>query len=190
VDGMSNVTIRTAYRMWPQYNRRLREVIGAMSPEQLAIRPSPDLWPIWATVGHTAGTRVYWLCDIIGESGAETTPFTDPANTGWEDDLAHPRGADELVEGLDSTWRLIEGCLDRWTPEMLADEIHRDYFGEPRCTLAARSSSGSSPTTRTTAASCRRRSASTGCRRSTSGVPIEDIRAVSWSVGEMTLRDL
>ncbi len=129
---MSTSTIRPAYDMWPQYDRRLREVIGAMLPEQLAIRPSADLWPIWATVGHTAGARVYWLCDIIGEAGAETTPFTDPANTGWEDDLAHPRSADELTDALDSTFRLVEGCLDRWTPEMLAEEIHRDYFGEPQ----------------------------------------------------------
>ncbi|CAN5299202.1 hypothetical protein BH20ACT24_BH20ACT24_15560 [soil metagenome] len=129
---MSTSTIRPAYDMWPQYDRRLREVIGAMLPEELAIRPSADLWPIWATVGHTAGARVYWLCDIIGEAGAETTPFTAPANTGWEDDLAHPRSADELTDALDSTFRLVEGCLDRWTPEMLAEEIHRDYFGEPQ----------------------------------------------------------
>jgi hypothetical protein len=84
---------------------------------QLAIRPSADRWPIWATVGHTAGARVYWLCDVIGEPGAETTPFPDAATTGWEDDLDHPRSADELVEALDSTWRLIESCLDRWTPD-------------------------------------------------------------------------
>jgi uncharacterized damage-inducible protein DinB len=115
--------------MWPQYNRRLREVIDAMSAEQLAIRPSVDRWPIWATVGHTAGARVYWLCDVIGEPSAETTPFPDAATTGWEDDLGHPRSADELVEALDSTWRLIERCLDRWTPDMLADEFHRDYNG-------------------------------------------------------------
>ena len=61
VDDMSDPTIRPSYDMWLQYNRRLREVIGAMSAEQLAVRPSPDLWPIWATVGHTAGVRVYWL---------------------------------------------------------------------------------------------------------------------------------
>jgi uncharacterized damage-inducible protein DinB len=115
--------------MWPQYNRRLREVIGAMSDEQLAVRPSPDLWPVWATVGHTAGARVYWLCDVIGEPGIETTPFVAGAEAGWEDDLDHPRGADELAEALDSTFRVIEGCLDRWTPEMLADEIRRDYNG-------------------------------------------------------------
>lgn len=126
---MSTSTIRRSYDMWPQYNRRLREVIGAMTDEQLAIRPSADLWPVWATVGHTAGVRVYWLCDVIGEPGAETTPFPAGADTGWEDDLDHPRSADELVEALDSTFRLIESCLDRWTSDMLADEIHRDYNG-------------------------------------------------------------
>lgn len=129
---MSTSTIRSAYDMWPQYNRRLREVIGAMSAEQLAIRPSADGSPIWATVGHTAGVRVYWLCEVIGEPGAETTPFTDVAAGGWEDDLEHPRGADELVEALDSTFRLVDGCLDRWTPDMLADIIPRDYLGEPQ----------------------------------------------------------
>ena len=126
---MTMTTIRHAYDMWPQYNRRLREVIGAMTDEQLAIRPSPDLWPIWASVGHTAGARVFWLCDIVGEPGAETTPLTDAANIGWEDDLDHPRSADELVLALDSTFRIIEGCLDRWTPDMLFDVIQREYDG-------------------------------------------------------------
>jgi hypothetical protein len=74
---------------------------------------------------------VYWLCDVIGEPGAETTPFSD-ATHGWEDDLDHPRGADELVEALDSTWRLVEGCLNRWTPAMLADKVQRDYGGQPQ----------------------------------------------------------
>ncbi len=126
---MSNLTVRSAYDMWPQYNRRLREVIGAMTDEQLAIRPSPDLWPIWATVGHTAGARVYWLCEVIGEPGVETTPFRAGSGIGWEDELDHPRSANELVEAVDSTFRLIEGCLDRWTPEMLVDRIERSYDG-------------------------------------------------------------
>ncbi len=127
---MSNATIRPAYGMWPQYDGRLREVIGAMSDEQLAIRPSPDGSPIWATVGHTAGVRVYWLCAIVGEPGAETTPFAGAASgIGWEDDLDHPRSADELVDALASTFRVIEGCLDRWTFDMLDDTIHRDYQG-------------------------------------------------------------
>jgi len=124
------VTVRAAFSMWPQYNRRLRDIVAALTDEQLAIRPSSDRMPIWATVGHTAGVRVYWLCDVVGEPGAETTPFADAGNdAGWEDDLDHPRSAEELVGALDSTFRIIEGCLDQWTPDMLADEIHRDYFG-------------------------------------------------------------
>jgi uncharacterized damage-inducible protein DinB len=123
------MTIRLFYDMWPQYNGRLREVIAAMTDEQLAVRPAPDLWPIWATVGHTAGMRAYWMCSVIGEPGMETTPFTDPAGDGWEDDLDHPRRADELVAALGTTFAIIEGCLDRWTPEMLSDEIRREFGG-------------------------------------------------------------
>ena len=123
------MTLRPFYGMWPQYNARLRDVVAAMTDEQLAIRPGPDLWPIWATVGHTAGTRVYWLCDVIGEPGADTTPFASGAEDGWEDHLDHPRTADELAAALDTTFAIIEGCLDRWTTEMLDDEIRRDYAG-------------------------------------------------------------
>jgi uncharacterized damage-inducible protein DinB len=120
------MSIRLFYGMWPQYDRRLREVIGAMTDEQLAIRPSPDRWPIWATVGHTAAGRVYWLCRVLGEPGADTTPF-DGSDEGWEDDLDHPRSAAELVGALETTWAIVDSCLDRWTPAMLEDRIERRY---------------------------------------------------------------
>src|SRR5213593_1526176 len=124
--GMSDRTIRSAYSMWPQYNRRLRDVVAAMTEDQLAIRPSPERWPIWATVGHTACQRVFWLCDFVGEPGAETTPFTNAAyNCPGDDDLDHPMNGDELAEALDSSFRIIENCLDRWTADMLTDELHR-----------------------------------------------------------------
>ena len=123
------MSIRRFYNMWPQYNRRLVEIVGTMSPEQLAVRPSPDLWPIWATVAHTAGTRVYWLCGVAGEPGAESTPFPDPTGIGWEDDESVPRDAGELVTALETTFRIVEGCLDRWTPTMLAETVTREYAG-------------------------------------------------------------
>lgn len=126
------MSIRQFYDQWDQYNRRMVEVIGAMSEEQLALRPAPDGWPIWATVGHTAGGRVYWLCAVVGEPGMEYTPFTDPSGLGWEDDLDTPRRADELVMALQATWGVIDSCLDRWTPEMLSDPITREYGGVRR----------------------------------------------------------
>jgi hypothetical protein len=98
-----------------------------MTDEQLAIRPAPDGWPIWAIVGHTAAARVYWLCGVVGEPGAETTPFADPNGEGWEDDLGHPRSAAELVGALETTWAIVDRCLDRWTPESLQDTVERVY---------------------------------------------------------------
>ena len=121
---MSESTIRAAYSSWPEYNRRLRAVVAAMTDEQLAIRPSPDRWPLWATVGHAACQRVYWLCDVAGEPGAETTPFT---NAGYDcpgdDDLEHVLSPVDLADALDSTFRIVVGCLDRWTVTMLEEEI-------------------------------------------------------------------
>ena len=124
------MTIRPAFSMWPEYNRRLRDVVAGMTDEQLALQPSPDRWPLWATIGHTACQRVFWLCDFAGEPGADTTPFTDAGhNCPGDDDLENVLNADALTSALDSTFRIVESCLDRWTLDMLDEEIRRDDFG-------------------------------------------------------------
>jgi uncharacterized damage-inducible protein DinB len=122
------MTIRAIYDRWPQYNKRLTEVVAAMTDEQLAIRPSPEGRPIWATVGHTAIARAYWLCGILKEPGAEATPWPDAlAWDGWEDHLDHPRTATELVWALDSTWAVVDRVLDTWEPSMLPEEVERAF---------------------------------------------------------------
>jgi uncharacterized damage-inducible protein DinB len=118
------------YEGWRFTNDRLIERIGTLSPEQLRLQAAPNLWPIWAIASHAAGGRVYWLCAVFKEPGAERTPFTDPNGDGWEDDLSHPRRASELVSALESTWTLVEDCLNRWTPAMLQDEFHRERDGQ------------------------------------------------------------
>ena len=124
------MSIRPAYSKWPQYNQRLRDVVAGLTDEHLAVRPSPDRWPMWATIGHTACQRVFWLCDFAGEPGADTTRFTDAGhNCPGDDDLENVLDAGQLVEALDSTFRIVEGCLDRWTLEMLDDVIRRPDYG-------------------------------------------------------------
>ena len=136
------MSIRRFYDRWPQYNRRLKEVVAPMTDEQLAIRSSPERDPIWAVVGHTVAARTYWLCGVAGEPGADTTPWPDPNGEGWEDDLSHPRSATELVWAIDSTWAVVEGVLDRWTPEMLDENIERTYLDKvtvhPRTSILQR----------------------------------------------------
>src|SRR2546425_495520 len=91
------------YQGWSQYNRRLVDAVRSLSDEQLRLRATPAYWPIWAIAAHTAGARVYWLCGVLKEKGAETTPFTDPlSGQGWEDDESTPRGSDEIVGALES----------------------------------------------------------------------------------------
>ena len=119
------MSIHLFYDQWPQYNKRLTDVVARMSDGPLALRPDPTRAPVWAIVGHIAGTRIFWLCGVIGESGAETTPFGDPGGPGWEDDEDKPRDAAELVQALETTWSIVEGCLERWTPEMLGDTFER-----------------------------------------------------------------
>jgi hypothetical protein len=128
---MSATTIRPAFSEWPTFNRRLRDVVATMAEDQLALQPTPERWPLWATVGHAACQRVFWLCDFAGEPGAETTPFT---NAGYDcpgdDDLEHVLSGDQLAAALDSTFRIIEGCLDRWTPDMLEEVLSRPEWGD------------------------------------------------------------
>jgi hypothetical protein len=119
-------TIRPAFSTWPECNSRLRDHVTGMTDDQLAIQPAPERWPLWASLGHLACQRVFWLCDFAGEPGADTTPFP---NAGYvcpgDEDLEHILGSEALVEALDSTFRIIVGCLDGWTIRMLEEELRR-----------------------------------------------------------------
>ncbi len=129
-------SLRPFYADWAGYNRRTMEGLLRLTPEELslpvpAIRDSgADPWPIWAVAGHTAAVRVFWLCDVFGEPGAEGTPFAGDT-PGWEDDLTTPRTAEEVAGAFESTWAVIEGCLRRWTPAMLQEVVRRDEAGRP-----------------------------------------------------------
>jgi hypothetical protein len=128
---MSGATIRSAYSKWPEYHRRLRDIVGAMTDEQLAMQPAPDRWPLWATVGHTACQRVFWLCDFAGEPGAETTPFPNAGyNCPGDDDLEHVLSPADLVGALDTTFRIVDACLDRWTLDMLDEVLRRPEWDD------------------------------------------------------------
>jgi hypothetical protein len=110
---------------WPQYASRLTEAVRDLTDEQLAIRAGPEHAPIWALAAHVAGTRVFWLCHVFGEPGADRTPFTDPSGLGWEDDESHPRSGTELAGALDATWSVVADCLSRWTVDSLDQTAER-----------------------------------------------------------------
>ena len=130
---MSDQSVRAAYPSWPLYNRRLRDAVAALTAEQLAFQPSPDRWPVWASVGHLACQRVFWLCDFAGAPGAATSPFPDAgSNCPGDDDLEHVLSAADLADALDATFGIVEWCLDHWTVEDLAADIAHPEWGDDR----------------------------------------------------------
>jgi DinB family protein len=124
------MTIRPAFESWPTVNRRLRDAVVALTPDQLAFQPAPDRWPLWASIGHMACQRVFWLCDFAGAPGAETTSFPDAgSNCPGDEDLEHVLDAADLSHALDSTFGIIDWCLDAWSPESLAEIIEHPEWG-------------------------------------------------------------
>ena len=111
-------SVAALYPDWPQYATRLRDAVRDLTAEQLAIRAGPEHGQIWQLASHTAGARVFWLCGIFSEPGADATPWKSPlTDDGWEDDESHPRSGEELVWALDSSWSVVADCLDRWSIE-------------------------------------------------------------------------
>jgi hypothetical protein len=124
-------SIRPAFESWPRVNQLLRDSVRELSADQLAVQPSGDRWPMWASIGHLACQRVFWLCDFAGAPGADTTPFPNAAfNCPGDDDLETVLGGEQLAAALDSTFRIVEECLDTWTPESLTEVISHPDWGE------------------------------------------------------------
>ena len=130
---MTSPTLRASYSLWPAYNRALRDCVVALNEAQLAVQPTRERWPLWATIGHLACQRVFWLCDFAGAPGAADSPFPDAGfNCPGDDDLETVWTAAQLADALDRTFAIVDWCLDHWTVESLADEISHPEWGDDR----------------------------------------------------------
>ena len=113
---MSETTFRliTFYKGWKTWQQSLVEIIAPLSPEQLALPASVGGWTIGMIAQHIIGNRVWWFQIWMGEGSPDLAPLAhwDPQDI--EEQFTIP--AAELVEGLESTWQMIEDVLARWTP--------------------------------------------------------------------------
>jgi uncharacterized damage-inducible protein DinB len=119
------------YDGWARHQASFVEVLGHLTVEQLALRPTeePHHWAIWQLAANMAGGRAYWFHDVLGEGPAEvrdmfrvtqtTVPGLPLSMAGWEDDENQPRTSAELVHAFQVTWAVIENCLQRWSADDL-----------------------------------------------------------------------
>ena len=108
-----NFTLDIFYRSWEDYQDTLKQAIALLTPEQLALRAAPDLRSVGEIVSHIVSSRVHWFGDFLGEMS--TMPGVESL-LAWDRHRseAPPRTADELLEGLDTSWRFMADLLSRW----------------------------------------------------------------------------
>ena len=153
-------------------NRRLRDVVAAMTDEHLAIRPAPDRWPLWATVGHaacfsvcTGGLRMSPVSPVRRRRASRTPDTTARVTTTSSTSSAPP----DLAEALDSTFGIVENCWIGGPCRCWRRNTRNPEWDGPSVPTRGGSFSGYSPTTCPISPSSTKRWEMQGCAKSTSG---------------------
>jgi uncharacterized damage-inducible protein DinB len=121
--------LAVVYAGWEDDHQRLVTLIGALTQEQLALRAAPQLRTVSALASHIVAARArmtHWILRQ-GDDALDALAYWDGA-----DQPAPPviRPAAELVEGLETTWRVIRERLHHWTVADLPDVIEWEYHGQ------------------------------------------------------------
>jgi uncharacterized damage-inducible protein DinB len=114
---------------WHEYQGKLVTALSPLTDEQVELRVAPDLRSVEEIVTHMIGARARWM--QIDE-GADTIG----AFATWDRPSMPLRSAGELVEGLETTWRLMQEAIARWTPEEWAQEYPGEEGDPPVLTRA------------------------------------------------------
>jgi hypothetical protein len=64
--GSVNQSVANLYPDWQEHAARIRDGIAGLTAEALALRAGPDHAAIWMLAAHVAGTRAYWLSQLLG----------------------------------------------------------------------------------------------------------------------------
>jgi uncharacterized damage-inducible protein DinB len=129
------LSLTAVYAGWDRFQRDLVKAVAPLSPEQQALPVAPTHWPIGMLVQHILNDRLWWFQLWLGEATPEVASYMH-----WEEEEAGKavHTAAELVAGLEATWSMIEGALERWTvsdlgrvfdPPASLTERERKMFG-------------------------------------------------------------
>lgn len=108
------------YKGWDAYQQLLVTAVTPLTPEQLALRPAPNMWSAGMLAAHILATRVWWFHMWMGAGSTDLVPLA-----AWDEEGAPARSASELVTGLESTWQMIQDALASWTPADLEQTFQR-----------------------------------------------------------------
>lgn len=122
----SESTLATFYKGWHDYQTLVTRALAPLSAEQLALRAAPHLRSVEEIATHMIGARARWFHQLLGEGDQEFAALGT-----WDRPGMPERGASELVSALETTWRVMQEALARWTPAEWAQTYEDDEEEEP-----------------------------------------------------------
>jgi uncharacterized damage-inducible protein DinB len=117
--------LTTFYKGWDVYQQHLITALAPLTPDQLSLRAAPHLRSIGMIATHVIGARVRWFHQLLGEGGPEIALLAQ-----WDRSNQPTRTAPELVSGLETSWRVVQDALARWTPADLERTFQEEWEGE------------------------------------------------------------
>jgi uncharacterized damage-inducible protein DinB len=106
---------------WHVYQTALIEALRPLELDQLTLSAAPNLRSVGEIARHVIGARARWFHALMAEGGDEFAALGR-----WDRRGAPERSAEELVGGLETTWREMQAAIHRWNPS----EWRETYPGE------------------------------------------------------------
>ena len=120
-----HATLGVIYENWRGYNAKLGRAIAPLTAEQLALQPTPHIWPLEQIVQHIISVRAGWFSATLQDEDAAMAAYIE-----WGQRDSPSRSGAELAHALDETWAFIESRLARWTPEECAMTFPDEWEGQ------------------------------------------------------------
>lgn len=119
-------TLAALFKGWHDYQNALLKALVPLSDEQLTLRAAPNERTIGEMTAHIIGARAGWFYELMGEGGEL---FADMRT--WDEAGAPTRNAAELVEGVETSWRVMHEAIARWAPAEWEQVYKGERNGQP-----------------------------------------------------------
>lgn len=117
-------SLAVLFKGWDNYQQLIANAVAPLTPEQLAWS-APNQRSIYTLVAHIIGARARWFYRMMKVGGPELGELA-----AWDRPDQPTRTAAELVQGLETTWNVMQDSLSHWTAADLDYVYEEEYKGQ------------------------------------------------------------
>jgi uncharacterized damage-inducible protein DinB len=135
--GSAPLSLAKIFEGWEGYQTSLVHAVAPLTSEQLAWRPSDKIRSAGQLACHIAFARIDWFKFMDAPGSAEASAQinqweTDDDGNRWIalDTTSIVRRAEDLVEWLNASWKMIEKTLNAWMVSDLAVTYAHQWNGQ------------------------------------------------------------